>query len=137
MYGLNLIAADGSRGSMLQGQDIVWTAEPEAETVSATLTFSTAITLTGDQWREYEMFGRSLDEIDHMLSRALAQLVATQRDYAIQGRKCGDDEDILVVISAANEEAACEAFHADLDGDDDVEVFITHIATGLCLEVLS
>lgn len=134
MYGLNLIAADGSRGSMVQGQDIVWTAEPNAETVSATLTFTTAITLTGDQWREHEIFGRSLEEIDHMLSRALAQLVATQRDYAIQGRQCGKDEDTLVVISAANVEQACDAFLADHGGD---EVFITHIATGLCLEVLS
>lgn len=137
MFMLNLSSADGSRGSQTQGQDnIVWTKEPEAQTVSVALTITTSITMTGDEWRRLESTGRSLEEIDQAMTRALTELVAVERQYAVQGRRHGSDEDDLVLISANSQDEACERFRKELGEVGDAEVYITNIATGLCLEVL-
>lgn len=137
MFRLNLSTADGCRGSQFQGQDnMVWTKEPEAQTVSATLTITTTITLKGDQWRRLESTGRSLDEIDKTMTRALTELVDGERQYAVQGRRHGQDEDDLVLISANSLDEACERFREEIGGAGDAEVYVTNTATGLCLEVL-
>ena len=135
MFRLNLSTADGSRGSQFQGQDnIVWTKEPEAQTVSVALTITTSITMTGDQWRRLESTGRSLNEIDETMTRALTELVNVERQYAVQGRRHGQDEDDLVLISANSLDEACERFRKEIG--DAGEVYITNTATGICLEVL-
>ena len=137
MFWLNLSTADGSHGSDCQGQDnIVWTKAPDAQTVSATITVVTTITLTGDQWRRLESTGRSLDEIDETMTRALTQMVDVERQYAVQGRRHGQDEDDLVLISANSQDEACERFRKEIGEVGDAEIYITNIATGLCLEVL-
>ena len=137
MFRLNLSTADGCHGSRFEGQDnMVWTKEPEEQTVSATLTITTTITLTGDQWRDLESTGRSLVEIDETMTRALTELVDVERQYAVQGRRHGQDEDDLVLISANSLDEACERFRKEIGGAGNAEVYITNTATGLCLEVL-